>query len=125
MNNIEEKVKQLQSMFERVCKNPPVISWNKTDDYISIANGSLTICDTEMEVKSIKGTIKVPAFELSKFVYQSGNNWGPDGGDVVELSVNRQFDNIAKDAVIAYVEAQLDSFLDFLATEEQAKELFG
>jgi hypothetical protein len=124
MNNIEEKVIQLTKMFERVSKNPPLIGWDK--DGINIANGSLTICDTEMEVKSIKGTIKVPAFELSKFVYQPSNNrWEPDGGDVVELSVKRQFDEIAKDAIVAFIEEQLDSFLDFLATEEQAKELFG
>jgi hypothetical protein len=41
------------------------------------------------------------------------------------LSVKRQFDEIAKDAIVAFIEEQLDSFLDFLATEEQAKELFG
>jgi hypothetical protein len=54
-----------------------------------------------------------------------GFNGDPDDVDWVEIAAERNFLQIAKCAVVAWVEMQLDSLIDYLDTEAQAKELLG
>jgi len=124
MNNHKEKVDVLKRMFERVC-GPTKINIRFEEDMLNIENGTFGISETEIEVKSIRGIMKVPGYALDRAETFRGFNGEPGDVDWVEIFADRNFLQVAKAAVLAWIEMQLDSHIDYLDTESQVKELLG
>lgn len=122
---MKDKIPVLVRMFQWVLGDDPNIPISFEDNALQLCGGHFTIYETEITVKRIGGEMKVPGYGLGKSVYVHGGQWEPDHGDFVELSEQRTFELIAKDAILAIVEARIDAHLDLLSTEAQAKELFG
>ena len=91
-------------------------------DYISIANGFLTICETNVEQPSIRGKQQVPGFMLERVAYRTGTNGEPDDVDTQEIATDRYLPNIVIKAIALYAEHQAKGIMDDMATEAMVKE---
>lgn len=122
---MKDRIPVLERMLTAVLGDAHNVTISFEDEAIQLCGGHFTIYETEIAVKSIRGEVKVPGYGLGKSVYVHGGHWEPDYADLAELSEQRNFELICKDAILAIIEERIIAHLDFLSTEEQAKELFG
>lgn len=115
MENAQEKLKLVQSLFDRVGYPDHVIY---EDDQIITKNG-IFIYDTTMEVKSIGRVKIVPAFAVGTIIHRPmiDRDYEPDM-DVTELAVERQFEQAAKKAVLFDIGCILDWHLENLSIDQ-------
>lgn len=121
MNNIQEKIDLLASLFDRVGVLPrPNINYEEADEQIVV--DSWLISEVNIPKQTIYGVQSGVGYALSVGVFNSNGYWDPPDFDVKELKQALTFEQIAKECVLAYVASIIDARLENIAIEKQIKE---
>lgn len=113
----QEQLATVNEVFKRFTVDKPDVRLDNLDarydePTILIGDGLLTIRPTEVEVKSILGTKKMPGFVLEIAKYYPATHWQPEEYDYAEVATDRNFGNIVLLALKTWVAYQAQCYLE-------------
>lgn len=117
---MQEKLETVKMVFEKFTVEKPAVTYE--EDSIYIDNGSLTISPTEIEVRCIGRTSKVPGYVLSIVKYLPASYWEPEDVDIVAVKESRNFNEVLAEAVKVWVGQRVESYLEAEGLAQQNME---